>query len=90
MLKRLLKLAMHLETNRRRGHEIEKGTCAVWDGGFKLMYDLGMGDALLFNLANDPGETDNLIDSESNVAEYFLGLLKDNLNKVNDRSFKSN
>ena len=82
--------SMHLEANRRRGHKIEKGLFAVWEGDYKLIYDLEKGESLLFNLKKDPEEQDNLIGKEPEVGKHLVGLILDNLEKANERITSSN
>jgi hypothetical protein len=56
--------SMFFRSNRTRGHQITKGTIAVWEDDYKLMPYLKKGRSLLFNLKLEPGELDNLIDRE--------------------------
>ena len=80
--------SMHLEANRRRGHQIEKGVFAVWEGNFKLIHDLEKKESLLFNLKKDPEEQDNLINKESEVGGHLLELILDNLKIANEKILK--
>ncbi len=81
--------SMNFEKNPSRGHKIEKGTIAVWEGDYKLIHYLEKDKSLLFNLKQDPGELDNLIDKEPEIAQYLLSLIKEKLRKANERIVKS-
>ncbi len=75
--------SMYLEKNPSLGHRIAKGTIAVWEGDFKLIYYLEEDYSLLFNLKEDPGELNNLFGKEPEVGKRLLGLIKYNLEKAN-------
>lgn len=77
--------SMTFEGNRSRGHQISKGSIAVWDGNYKLIHYLEKNESLLFNLNKDPEELDNLIDSKPEAGKYLLGLILDNLDNANKR-----
>jgi arylsulfatase A-like enzyme len=77
--------AMNLQANRSLGHQITKGTVAVWEGDFKLIHYLQSGESLLFNLGEDPGEIRDLFNIEKKKGEHLLGLLLDNLKRVNSK-----
>lgn len=78
--------SMALERNFSRGkHKIEKGTIAVWEGDYKLIYYIETEKVLLFNLKKDPNELNNLFNKEYRIGEKLLQLIKKNLNKANTR-----
>ncbi len=77
--------SMNFETNPSRGHQITKGTIAVWEGDYKQIHYLEEKKSLLFNLKDDPGELNNLFDKESEVGQRLLTLIQDNLKKANER-----
>jgi arylsulfatase A-like enzyme len=77
--------SMWFRHNRSRGHQITKGTIAVWEGDYKMIHYLQEGKSLLFNLKNDPEEMDNLIDRETEIGKHLLDLIKTNLQKANQR-----
>jgi hypothetical protein len=77
--------SMYFEKNRSRGHQITKGTIAVWDGDYKLIHYLEEGTSLLFNLEHDPEERDNLIDRETEVGQRLMTLIQVNLREANER-----
>ncbi len=77
--------SMNLQTNPSRGRPITKGVVAVWDGDYKLIHNLKENSSLLFNLKRDPGELEDLLDREPEVARRLLFLIRDGLRKANDR-----
>lgn len=76
--------SMTLETNRPR-EKLTKGTVAVWEGDYKLIYYLDENRSLLFNLREDPDELHNLLDREPKIGAHLLTLIKNNLEKANKR-----
>ncbi len=78
--------SMNLETNRSRGgHPITKGTIAVWEGDYKLIYYMKKKKALLFNLKEDPDELDNLFEREPETGRRLLALITENLARANGK-----
>ncbi|MBI5676139.1 MAG: sulfatase-like hydrolase/transferase [Nitrospirae bacterium] len=77
--------SMNFEKNPGRGHQITKGTIAVWEDDYKLIHYLDGGKSLLFNLKEDPGETINLFNEKHDIGQRLLALIKDNLRKANER-----
>jgi arylsulfatase A-like enzyme len=77
--------SMALQKNPSRGHQITKGTIAVWEGDYKLIHYLEEKKSLLFNLKQDPGELNNLFDKEPEAGQRLLTLIQDNLKKANER-----
>lgn len=64
--------------------KITKGTIAVWEGDYKLIHYLEKDLSLLFNLKNDPAEMNNLIYKDPETGQRLLGLIRNNLEKVNE------
>jgi arylsulfatase A-like enzyme len=77
--------SMSLEKNPSRGHQITKGTIAVWKDDYKLIHYLEKDKSLLFNLKKDPDEIVNLIEEEPEIGKHLLGLIQDNLEEANER-----
>ena len=77
--------SMNFEGNRSRGHEITKGSIAIWEGKYKLIHYLGKREPLLFNLKQDPNEIRNLFDEVPEVSEHLLQTLLNNLESANER-----
>ncbi len=77
--------SMNFEENRSRGHQINKGSVAVWEGDYKLIHYLGRKKSLLFNLQRDPGELNNLFITEPEVGQRLLSVIHDSLKKANER-----
>jgi arylsulfatase A-like enzyme len=78
--------SMSLETVHMLGQqEISKGVFAVWQNDYKLIYYPTSETSMLFNLKLDPNEQNNLLNSEAEVGRRLLGLIQDNINKVNKR-----
>jgi len=80
--------SLALEGQASRGHQITKGTIAVWEGDYKLIYYLKKKESLLFNLKQDPDELENLFDKETKAGNRLLTLIQDNLMKANERISK--
>lgn len=78
--------SMNLEAVHMLGQqEVSKGIFAVWQNDYKLIYYPTSETSMLFNLKLDPNEQNNLLDLETDVAQRLLGLIQDNINKVNER-----
>lgn len=77
--------SMALQKNRSLGHQINKGTIAVWERDYKLIYYLEENKSLLFNLKQDPDELNNIFDKEPEQGQILLTLIKNNLKKANIR-----
>ncbi len=77
--------SMALGRQSSRGHEITKGTIAVWEGDYKLIHYLEGKKSLLFNLKKDPDELQNLFDREPEIGKHLLILIHENLKKANER-----
>ena len=71
--------------NPSRGERISKGTIAVWEGDYKLIYYLKEKKSLLFNLKEDPDELNNLINKEPEAAKRLLPLIQENLKEANEK-----
>jgi arylsulfatase A-like enzyme len=81
--------SMQFRRNRSLGHPITKGTVAVWEGDYKLIYYLKDKKSLLFNLKSDPDETHNIFNEKPEIAQRFIKLIEDNLSRVNKRIAQS-
>lgn len=79
--------SMQLIKNRSFGHPITKGTIAVWDGDYKLIYYLEDNKKLLFNLKTDPHEAKDISESEESfeITKKLTKLIDDNLVYANNR-----
>ena len=77
--------SMNFQENRSLGHEISRGSVAVWDGDYKLIHYLEPNESLLFNLRKDSGELNDLFESEPDTGQRLLGLIRDNLQKANEK-----
>jgi arylsulfatase A-like enzyme len=77
--------SMNFEKNPSRGHEITKGTIAVWEDDYKLIHYLAKNRTLLFNLKQDPDELNNLFDKEPEVSQRLLTLIQKNIKEANER-----
>jgi arylsulfatase A-like enzyme len=82
--------SMYYQTNPSRGHQITKGLVAVWEGDYKLIHYLEKERSLLFNLKEDPDELKDLIESEPEIRDHLLDLIKINLKKANERIRSNN
>ncbi len=74
--------SMNFEKN-PASEKITRGTIAVWEGDYKLIYYLEKEKSQLFNLKDDPGELHNLMDNKPEVGRRLLGMIHDELEKVN-------
>ncbi len=77
--------SMNFQKNSSLGYQIARGTVAVWEGDYKLIYYLDEKKSLLFNLKEDPDELNNLFDKESVKGQRLLTLIQDNLKKANEK-----
>ena len=77
--------SMSFTKNLSRGDPIKKGTIAVWENEYKLIYYLEEKAPLLFNLKQDPDELNNLFDNEQEVGQRLLSLIHENLEKANEK-----
>jgi arylsulfatase A-like enzyme len=77
--------SMNFEQNPSRGHQITKGSIAVWEGGYKLIHYLEKGESLLFNISHDSEELINIIEKEYDTGKRLLGFIQNNLKKANER-----
>lgn len=78
--------SMQLIKNKFIGNEpITKGTFAVREGNYKLIYYLEEDKLLLFNLETDPDEMYNIFKKESKIAYRLLRLIKEKLSQANMR-----
>jgi arylsulfatase A-like enzyme len=77
--------SMNFEENRSRGHEISRGSVAVWEGEYKLIHYLQKEESLLFNLSQDIDELNNIFYKEPETGKRLLRLIRENLKKVNEK-----
>jgi arylsulfatase A-like enzyme len=77
--------SMNLENNPSQWHQIKKGTIAVWEDNYKLIHYLEEDKSLLFNLLNDPDELDNIFSKEPGKGRHLLSLIRDGLQKANEK-----
>lgn len=77
--------SMNFEENPSRGHQITRGSIAVWEGDYKLIYYLGREESLLFNLKQDPDELTNLFNSNPETGQRLLSLINENLKIANEK-----
>ncbi|MDO8281259.1 MAG: sulfatase-like hydrolase/transferase [Thermodesulfovibrionia bacterium] len=75
--------SVQFRTNRSFGHLISKGSMAVWEGDYKLVYYLDEKKSLLFNLKLDPDETDNIFYEEPVIGNRLLSLINSALDSAN-------
>jgi arylsulfatase A-like enzyme len=76
---------MNFEENPSRGHQITRGSLAVWEGDYKMIHYLEKDVSLLFNLRQDPDELENLYYIKEDVANRLLNIIRDNLEEANER-----
>jgi arylsulfatase A-like enzyme len=77
--------AMSLIRNRSFRHPITKGTIAVWEEDYKLIYYLDKNKKLLFHMKMDPEEMENIIDDEPIIGARLMKLIDENLSLANER-----
>ena len=77
--------SMNLESNPRHDQQITKGVISVWEGDYKLIYDLNKETSRLFNLKEDPDELKDLYNKEPHISQTLLKLIYDNLDRANKR-----
>jgi arylsulfatase len=68
---------------------LTKGTVAVWDGDYKLIYYMENDKSLLFDLKSDPDEKYNLVDTRPRILQRLRQLIDKNLNLANERIARS-
>lgn len=78
---------MNLETN-RIFNPITKGTVAVMDDDFKFVRYLNSGKELLFRYKTDPGELQNLVAVEPQVAQRMRGVLMNDIQEINRKPIR--
>lgn len=83
-LKSKLSFSMNFEENPSRGHQINRGSIAVWEGDYKLIHYLGKNESLLFNLKKDLYEDNNLFDKEPEIRNRLLTSINENIKMVNE------
>ena len=78
--------SMQLDKNKVFEKSITKGTIAILDGNFKLVYYLDTKNTLLFNIYADPEETHNIAEEKPEISHRLLAIIQKELEK--DRNFK--
>lgn len=78
-------LSMTFEMNRGLGQPITKGSIAIWEGNYKLIFYIEKQEALLFNLKKDPDELNNIRDQEPGTAFRLVSIIQKNLKEANER-----
>ncbi|MBI5739542.1 MAG: sulfatase-like hydrolase/transferase [Nitrospirae bacterium] len=76
--------SMNFEMNRSRGHQITKGSIALWSGDYKLIHYLEKDESLLFNIKQDPDELNNIFDKEAEKGRQMLNIIMSNLKQANE------
>jgi len=82
--------SMQFRRNRSLGHPITKGTVAVWDGDYKLIYYLEDKKSLLFNLKSDPDETNDITKDKPEISQRLKKLIIANLSIANQKITQNN
>ncbi|MBI4707219.1 MAG: sulfatase-like hydrolase/transferase [Candidatus Omnitrophica bacterium] len=83
--------SMQLMKNRILGNYfIDKGTIAVWDGGYKLVNYLEKNKSLLFDLKSDTNETRDISKEEPQIAQRLAALIENELSRANKSIKRSN
>ncbi len=78
--------AMNLERSSSRiGDPVTRGTIALWEGDYKLIYFLDKKESILFNLADDPDEMKDLFHSDQETGQRMLSIIQANLTNANER-----
>ncbi len=80
--------SMDFTSSASQEHQITKGTIAIWEGDYKLIYYLDKDKYLLFNLRQDPDEIQNLFDMEPETSQRLLNIIHNNLKKANEKISK--
>jgi arylsulfatase A-like enzyme len=80
-----LAFSMALENNPSKGHEIKRGTIAVWQEDYKLIHYLDNKKSLLFNVTDDPDELNNIFDVQYDIGNHLLAVIRHNLASANNR-----
>jgi arylsulfatase A-like enzyme len=77
--------SMNFEENPSMGNMIKRGSVAVWEGDYKLIHYLERDETLLFNLKEDPGELNNVLERKPEISRRLLNLIHKNIERVNDK-----
>jgi arylsulfatase A-like enzyme len=81
--------SMQLIENRSFGEPITKGTIALREGDYKLIYYLKDKKSLLFDLRSDPDEMQDISQQKQDVTKRLTGLIVENLSRANTEITKS-
>jgi arylsulfatase A-like enzyme len=77
--------SMQFRENRSLGHPITKGTIALWDGDYKLVYHLDEKSSQLYNLRSDGGETVDLSKNRPDLVLKYNELILEYLAEANKK-----
>jgi len=78
--------SMSLLKNPSRGQKITKGTIVVWNGNYKMVYDINNKRPLLFRrLKKGPYDVEYVLDERPGVTRYLIDLIETNLKMANER-----
>jgi len=78
--------SMSFQRNPSTGGDITKGTIAIWEDYYKLIYYIENSKSLLFDLKRDPHELNNLFNKENEIGQRLRTIIQINLNRANERS----
>ncbi len=81
--------SMQLIENRSFGEPITKGTIALREGDYKLIYYLEDKKSLLFDLRSDPDEMQDITQQKQEVTKRLTRLIVENLSRANTEITKS-
>ncbi|MBI5051009.1 MAG: sulfatase-like hydrolase/transferase [Nitrospirae bacterium] len=76
-------MPMEFLKNRALGEPITKGTVAVVEGDYKLIYYIEDKKTQLFNLRSDPDEIQDLSQQKPEITEKLRRLILDNFSRAN-------
>ncbi len=74
-------LSMNFSMSKKAYLHFKDGTIAVWEGDYKMIYYFDKKGTQLFNLRQDPYETNNLFDKEAEVSQHLFSIIQSNLKK---------
>lgn len=80
---------MQFNSNLSLGRPLTKGTIAVREKDYKLIYYIESGTKLLFDLGADPYETKDISGDEPLITEHLMEIISDNFSKANAKISES-
>ena len=83
------KFSMWFEKNRSLNHPITTGTVAIFEGDFKLIHYIKENRSELYNLSVDPKEEHDLIDEETQVAQWLKSTILERIQQINATRMES-